>query len=290
MDASAVQLPWSDEQWNRIRRVIAEEARAARVAGNFLPRYGPLDSDAAFVPQEILIDAGGSGAGDPVPGFTVDDTSTLKLSTLQVKVFLRNAQVADPDLTSALIAFRRGANVLARLEDEIIFNGQPGPDEPRNPALWEVRGGQKTAGLFDRSGVAARAKSSSVRVVGEKLVGEVSRAIGALERRFHLGPFACALDHIYFQAVQTPNRSLVLPQDRIVPLLGGGPLVRSSVLPDATGVVVALGGAPIDLVVATDISIDFLQVTADAWFVFRIYEKMVLRINQPDAVEPIEVQ
>ena len=34
--------PWTDDQWNRVRRVVYEEARAARVAGNLLPLYGPL--------------------------------------------------------------------------------------------------------------------------------------------------------------------------------------------------------------------------------------------------------
>jgi hypothetical protein len=90
---------------------------------------------------------------------------------------------------------------------------------------------------------------------------------------------------MYFNAVQPPNDSLVLPQDRILPFLGGGPLVKSSALPDRTGLVIALGGAPIELVRAADISVEFLQITAAAWSVFRVYEKIVLRVNQPTAVE-----
>ena len=54
----------------------------------------------------------------------VDDKTTLPLSTLHVKVWLRGAQMADPNLTSALQMFRRAANVLARLEDAIVFRGQ----------------------------------------------------------------------------------------------------------------------------------------------------------------------
>ena len=88
-----------------------------------------------------------------------------------------------------------------------------------------------------------------------------------------------------FVEAQTPNRSsLVLPQDRIIPFLGGGPLLRSSTLPPNSGVVVALGGAPVELVVATDMSINFLQVTTDPMFVFRVFEKIVLRIKQRDAI------
>jgi uncharacterized linocin/CFP29 family protein len=180
--------------------------------------------------------------------------------------------------------------VLAHLEDEISFRGQQGPNQgakglPRATSstfdLAHVIGGQETNGLQ------CPYSSTALAISGEELVAHISKAVGLLESRYHLGPFACVLGLEYFNAVQTPNGSLVLPQDRILPLLGGGPLMRSSALADASGVVIALGGAPIDLVIATDISVDFLQVTAEAWFVFRVYEKFVLRINQPDAIECI---
>jgi len=91
-----------------------------------------------------------------------------------------------------------------------------------------------------------------------------------------------------FLVAQTPDvGSLVMPQDRIIPFLGGGPLLRSSTL-DAldgfSGVVVALGGAPVELVVATDMSLQFIQVTNDPVFIFRVYEKIALRIREPEAI------
>ena len=52
--------------------------------------------------------------------------------------------------------------------------------------------------------------------------------------------------------------------------------------------VVALGGAPVELVVATDVSVNFLQVTTDPMFVFRVFEKIVLRIKEPDAIVALE--
>ena len=242
MADSNAQLPWTDDQWNRVRRVIYEEARAARVAGNFLPLYGPLAPDAAYVSQELLIEPNGSGPDDTVPGFTVDDTTTLKLSTLQVKVFLRSAQVDDPGLTSALIAFRR-ARTCSRISRTRSFSKvskvrtegrRACRNETSAPALWEVRGGQETRGLLDPHVARPRtaATSTVLRTLGERLVSDVSRAVGELESRYHLGPFACVLGHRYFQAVQTPDNSLELPQDRILPFLGGGPLVRSSAVPD----------------------------------------------------------
>ena len=44
-----------------------------------------------------------------------------------------------------------------------------------------------------------------------------------------------------------------------------------------------------DLVVATDVSVGFLQITTDPMFVFRVYEKIALRIKEPDAVIRLEV-
>lgn len=281
MADSNPQVPWTVDQWNRITQVVRDEARGARLAGNILPLVGPLEAGASYVSVEDLIKPNAGSGEENVPGFTVDDTRTLKLSTLQVNVFLRSAQVADPELSSAITAFRRAANVLAHLEDEIVFKGQPDAGQAPASGLGEVRGGQRTDGLAKGANDTPFAGAD----LGEALVSEVSRAIGKLEARFHLGPFACVLGHAYFQAIQTPNGSLVLPQDRILPFLGGGSLARCSSIPEHAGLVIALGGAPIDLVMATDITVEFLQTTENAWFVFRVYEKMVLRIKQNDAVE-----
>jgi hypothetical protein len=118
-----------------------------------------------------------------------------------------------------------------------------------------------------------------------------------LEGRGHFGPFAVVLSQELFLTAQTPVNILgrsgtpsAVPQERILPFLGGGPLLRSSTLRPGFGVVVALGGSPIELVVATDVSLEFLQVTATQppamegpYFIFRVYEKVSLRIKERDA-------
>jgi hypothetical protein len=180
---------------------VYEEARTARVAGNLLPLYGPLGPAASYVSKEVLIDPsrkddrGGDGSG-----FTVEDADTIRLATLQTKVYLRDDQVAGPELSSALMAFRRAANVLARLEDSIIFNGQAGTNRgPKPPAgekaprpiLGEVLGGQESDGLYEAAKKAAtRHAPSDSGALGEALVSFISGAVGDLEARYHLGPFA----------------------------------------------------------------------------------------------------
>ncbi|MGO4390637.1 encapsulin [Variovorax sp. M-6] len=283
------QVPWTDEQWARVRKVIQEEAARARVGASFLPLVGPLPPSTDYVSIDT-IEYGEVGN----PRLSIDDRTTVQLVTLQVRVYLRGAQMADPDMASALQLFRRAANVLARLEDHVVFNGLQGPNEPPPPelAVGKIMGGQASEGLADGEvhDIDAPDPDPDPKVLGGLLVSAVSECIGDLERAGHFGPFAVVFDHAFFTAVQTPNEgSLVLPQDRIIPFLGGGPLLRSSTLPERAGIVVALGAEPVELVVATDVSLSFLQVTPEPEFVFRVYEKIVLRIKEKEAIRVIRI-
>jgi uncharacterized linocin/CFP29 family protein len=289
------QVPWTDEQWARVNQVVQEEARRARVAATFLPLYGPLPADTDFVRQESV--PGGDGR------LRILDREILQLATLEVQVELRSAQMADPELESALTLFRRAANIIARLEDAVVFRGTiediiPGAGQrrivPRGSAggafanVWRIHGGQIADGLWGADGAQPVAvpepDADDDESLGDILVAKVSEAIGDVEKAFHLGPFALVLDPKFFLAAQTPSPSLVQPQDRILPFLGGGPLLRSSTLEDNTGVLVALGGAPVELVVAQDLEIQFLQVTPDPLYLFRLREKIALRIKEPEAI------
>ncbi|KRR14915.1 hypothetical protein CQ12_32250 [Bradyrhizobium jicamae] len=303
------QVPWTDEQWARVNKVVQEEANRARIAATFLPLLGPLPGDTDFVRREdIQYQAVPAPFPPPFPPpfplpirLGIQDRHVIQLATLQVRVPVRGAQMADPEMTSVLALFRRAANVLARLEDAVVFRGLvPNPFIPGSfappiavgpPApltVWEITGGEVSNGLWGPAQWVTRpwlpAPNRDAR-----LVEMISEAIGRLEAQGQFGPFAVVLDQELFLVAQTPTPALVLPQDRILPFLGGGPLLRSStlnnVLPGiAAGVVVALGGEPVELVIATDVCVQFLQVTADPLFVFRVCEKMALRIKEPEAI------
>ncbi len=88
---------------------------------------------------------------------SIDDRDTIRLATLQVVVAVRNAQMADPELASALALFRRAANVIARLEDAVVFRGLTSPrsGEPAQPAgvsglprIWQVTGALQAKGIW----------------------------------------------------------------------------------------------------------------------------------------------
>ena len=211
-------------------------------------------------------------------------------------------------MTSALTLFRRAANIVARLEDALVFNGYKGYDPDgggsapplpygapdKGEQMW---GGRASGLLIDANDVTTPALTpphSEPVPDGNGLVKAVSDSIGYLETQGHFGPFAVVLSQDLFSVAQVPvNVASVtrrddgpssVPQDRILPLLGGGPVLRSSALLAGYGVVVALGGSPIELVVATDVSLQFLRATDDGHFIFRVYEKVSLRIRELEAL------
>jgi uncharacterized linocin/CFP29 family protein len=285
------QLPWTDEQWARVNQVIQQEASRARVAATFLPMVGPLHGGTDFVRKEEILFRPAWQA-PPLQEITIDDRNIWQLATLKVNVRVRGAQMADTEMASSLNLFRRASNVLARLEDAVVFNGlSPAPGGVLQPTagapkqqVWEITGGQVIPGLLD--------DANRVVVVGhppphrtERLVRAVSLAIGDLESSGEFGPFAVVLGQGLFVIAETPEpHSMVLPQDRIIPFLGGGSFLRSTTLPLNKGVVVALGGAPVEIVFASDLHLEFLQRTTDAEFLFRLSEKMALRVKERDAI------
>jgi uncharacterized linocin/CFP29 family protein len=295
---------WTEAQWTMVREAVRDEARKQRVAASFLPVHGPLSDDAQTTPLQVFPPIG-VGAAGVAPVLEIDDYTTRRLTTLSVHVALRAAQVAEPDLASAIVVFRRAANLIARTEDYLVFQGQLGAAQPPTvPGLQpcSITGGDSFPGLLAtalaRSGQQAVLRGSLFVPSGPALVRGVSDAISLLEQNGHLGPFALTLGSLLFNTAYSPTASLVLPADRIKPMLDG-PLVRSSTVnrvqfdlalgqmrERASGVLVSLGGHLVDLVVGSEIDVQFLQLTtaASPRCIFRVSERFTLRIKQPDAL------
>ena len=288
MDAQS-QDPWTEAQWTRVQETVRDEAKKARVAASFMPLQGPLADDVQTAPLQRLQNVFAPGPGELLQ---VVDHDTRRLTTLAVNVGLRGAQVAEGDLDTALVAFRRAANLIARAEDYVVFRGQPGPN-PRTPRALrpcDIRGGARFLGLLPTALMIAQEPVGFPLPVG--LVGAVSRAVSRLERRGHLGPFAVVLGNHLFDAAHSPLGTLVLPSDRIRPLIDG-PLLRSSWLnrrvgrrQAPSGIVVSLADDLLDLIVAKEISVRRLQVTVEPTVrhVYRVSQRFTVRIKQATAL------
>jgi len=284
---------WTADQWSLVNRTVMSEVNKVSVAGAFLPCYGPLKNTAEVVRRQNIYEGrrneGREGETLSVEPLMVDDVETHRLWTASIYIHLKQQQIAQEQLEDALLVFRRAANLLARAEDAIVFNGLPHADPSRAEldqirvsTLCRVTGGEHAPGLV-AAGQTELAKPVPPPY-GGNLVTAVAAAISDLESYGHLGPFACIMGMQAFVAAQTPNDgSLVLPSDRIEPLLGMK-IMRSGALPPGQIVVVSLAGDPIDLVVATSPTVQFLHLTDEARYVFRVYERFVLRVKERNAV------
>jgi hypothetical protein len=64
------QVGWSEGQWNRVREAVSQEWQRVRVAGSFLPMYGPLPPSTQVVQSEAVKDDG-----------SIDDAATLRTAS-----------------------------------------------------------------------------------------------------------------------------------------------------------------------------------------------------------------
>lgn len=295
MHTDLVELGWTEEHLRRIDAVITEEAQKARVAAQLLS-MGSTDARTVAVPSHQLV-------ADRNPGMvprrtardrlTIDTDPTLYLMKVAVNVSIRTRDAAANDLDAVLTMFRRAASYVARIEDALVFNGRaaasPGLVYGAGgiPDVFRVTGRGPNAGIFPTVTAAGQRNFVPIPVVavqrGNAVVVAISRAIGVLENRGYFGPFACALSSTRFNEILEPTANLVLPRDRILPLIQG-PLLRASAILPGWGVVVALGGDPLELVVASDIHVKYLQMTEEPRLVFQVAERIGLRIKESAAI------
>jgi uncharacterized linocin/CFP29 family protein len=277
------EINWSDAQWQRVKDGITEAFGKASVSSAFLPLYGPVAGGTETVRNEHLVRAAG------VPTITIGldafhSAVNLRLVNLTTNVELSSEQVADESLSNAMLAFRRAANILALEQDRVVFAGLGrGFARENSPAV--VNRVDPQTGLADlpaRSGFNPLVPAGGT--LGQAIVTAVVNAMNALEVNSHPSPFACVLGDTLFVAVHDPSASLVLPADRITPLLKGGPLLRSGQIEPDTGIVVSLASNAVDIVVGTPPGVQFLQRQANSRFLFRVYERFALRIR--DAATP----
>jgi uncharacterized linocin/CFP29 family protein len=291
MDPALAQLGWTDEQWNRICTTVTEEAQKARVAAQVLPVVGPEDPSTVAIPRFTL------GTQQPAPPPwpatgrpVVNSTPDLSLTTIFVDVPLRGHEIADPNLGAALTMFRRAANYVARIEDAIVFNGRTGGPIPRIPVaavasippVYTIATDSpgRELGIFNGGNTLIPLPPNPG---GQALINGVVNGITQLESLGQLPPFACILGSKLFEVACGPNSNFVMPRDRILPLIEG-PLVRTGTTFRTWGAMIALNGSPVELVVASDVNVQYLQTTVEPRYVFRVVERVALRIKEPDAI------
>ncbi|MDW6025078.1 encapsulin [Mesorhizobium sp. BAC0120] len=269
------ELNWDDAQWQKVNEAVKDGFSKASVSSQFLRHYGPLSGSAEIVRNEIFGPIVGGGV---LTLITNHPSVNRQLVNLTTNVELSSEQAAEETLSNAVLLFRRAGNILAQEEDRIIFAGFH-RGSGQEDSQFVANNVEPQDGLADLPTRRNFNPLINPATLGNDVVEQVVNAVGLLEDRFNPGPFACILGNRLFEEVHRPTPNLVLPADRITPMLKGGFLLRSGQMDAGTGVVVSQAGDTIDVVVGTDPVVQFLQRTGQARFLFRVYERFVLRIR-----------
>ena len=271
MNTGREALSWAPEIWSRLDQAVHAEIDRTGIAGKVLPVRGPIP-DVTTVPADV-IDA---------ETMTVPDDVVLPLIEISVEFGLTEAQVdTETSLGTALTLATRAANLLARAEDLLVFQGADGA---RHVIFERVKlRGDVGIGLF-----AAAVSAIDVEVddgsAGERTVEAVARAYGELQSKGQSGPYGLALRSEQYADIFKPlANTFVMPADRLRPLVERG-FHGTAALPERSGLVLSLGGETVDLVVGVEPTVAFLQVGSDGLFRFRLFERFALRLKDAEAL------
>jgi uncharacterized linocin/CFP29 family protein len=304
MDSYHADVGWTEDQWSRIMTTVAEEAQRARVGAQFLPVVGPEDPTAEAFADFRLGQDQNKYYQPPSQRIFTDNIPNHRLTTIAVPVFLRGQEVADAGLEAALVKFRRAANIVARVEDAFIFNDRLNSGTLASgvggiPPVFVVTGGGPKQGEKVELGLLPENVGGAITPIGPRLsevvlapsggqqvATAIIRAMSQLEASGQNGPFACVLCPAFYEAVYDPNQNFVAAKDRILPILNG-PILRASSISNGDprlGAVIALGGQPVSLRVTVDLCVRYLQATPEPRYLFRLSERLGLRITDPKAI------
>jgi uncharacterized linocin/CFP29 family protein len=267
------QSPLSAEEWSSLERAVVDVARRSLAGRRMIPAFGPLGPGYQVVPNDHF---GGRtvGALDMMGELECDEIRAGKRVYLPLPILHKDFVIHWRDLEEAQRAglpidtgpAASAAALCARLEDELIFNGQPdlGYDGIRNVGARQTR------------------QCSDWSTMGNAF-RDVAAAVEQLSAAGFAGPFAVAVSPLQLVAMNRMFENTgVLEIDQVRKLATAGVFV-TPVLPEPSVIVVATGPENLDLVIGLDMTLAYMQ--ADKMnHHFRVLESLVLRIKRPEAI------
>jgi hypothetical protein len=226
----------------------------------------------------------------------------------------------EEHLMTAVTLAINAVNKLSRAEDLLIFQGTDGvADDLFQTQTVNLRGSQRndSGDIVSRITIVGLLPSAPTDQVipveptevdpdpsqnryGENTFGGVARGYSILQRT-HYGRDALVLPTNPFADTWAPLRTtLIMPADRIKGLVGDR-FYSTSTLPNdfdskakpptiPQGLLVALDGNTMDLVMGMDPTTAFMQIDGEGLYRFRVYERFTLRLKDPQAVVRLEFQ
>lgn len=307
MNPGQEQLEWSQAIWDNINRAVQNESERTKVAAQFLPLHV-----ADMATMTILSDKVNAGR---VPLLRVNESDTTSLVEIWTEFALTKQQYhKEEDLMTAVTLAINAVNKLSRAEDLLIFQGSDGvADNLFQSQTVQLRdskqedskivSGTRIIGLLSSApegqviSVApteADTTDPSQNRYGENTFGAVAKGYSILQRT-HYGRDALVLPTNPFADTWAPlPNTLIMPADRIKGLVGDH-FYSTSTLPNEfeetsfpQGLLVALDGNTMDLVMGIDPTTAFMQIDGEGLYRFRVYERFTLRLKDPQAVVRLE--
>lgn len=308
-------LDWSPDIWNHIDQAVHDEAKRTKIAAQFLPLY-PTEMDMMTVQSDAV-------NAQTVPLLTVNEEAVTPLIEIWTEFALTKQQYEkEEQLMTAVTLAINAVNKLSRAEDLLLFQGSIGiEDDLFQSQTVNLRGASrdsktgKISSRFHIVGLLPSAPSGQVIPVeptevnstdpgqnryGENTFGAVARGYSVLQRT-HYGRDALVLPTNPFADTWAPLKTtLIMPADRIKGLVGDR-FYGTSTLPNdfnysnrlfpvPQGLLVALDGNTMDLVMGMDATTAFMQVDGEGLYRFRVFERFALRLKDPKAVVRLEFQ
>ncbi len=187
------------------------------------------------------------------------------------------SQIDDSGFATTMAV--KAANLVATAEDEVLIKGwKPNPGI-KNADIAERESNSVLAGLEK----ATDSKGSNDK---EELFEELISAIAHLRTAGHHGPFALVVSPAAFAKEQRPIGNTSVPRSEpIKSLVTEGFYSSSAISDDTKGVLVSVGAGSVDLAVTQDITTEFINEGKE--YTLRVFERFVLRINDPGAVRTL---
>ena len=270
------QVEWSQDIWDSLDNAVHDEFHRSAVGLKFIPFHGQVDN-AMTVPSDVV----------DLDTMTVDESAVIALVELGVEFGLTRQQTAaEAQHRTGDALATRAANLLAQAEDLILFSGEAALKDPLFKRV-QRRSGDAGTGLLGAAGnvvnVAPDGGGAPKRYV-EHIFDAVVEGYALLQGQGHNGPYALALrSEAYADTFASLPGSIVMPADRITPLVQLG-MFGTGTLPPATGLLISVGGNTVDLVVGVEPTTEFLQVSTEGLYRFRVFERFALRVKDSSAL------
>ena len=274
------QLPWSDDVWKSVDDAVHGEVQRTSVAAKFIPLATPAPGpDVSTVLSDIIDSA----------KMMVDDASVTPIVELGVEFRLTRQQIVNEgDVATAVSLATRAANLLARAEDTVLFQGDDGFKDPLFKAAVKRGGGSAGAGLLSSADLSVSPVPIAPGAYGQHTFVAFAEAYSQLQSKGHYGPYAFVVrSEIYADTYAPLPNTLVMPADCIKPMVSLG-FYGTATIPAARGVMVSIGGNTMDLVASVDPVTEFLQIDPDGAYRFKVFERFALRVKDKTAVVRFE--